>query len=115
MDRSNDWVVLQLADSAFPAGGFVHSAGLESAWQQGFVTPGTLEPYCEGAVGQLASGGVPFVAAAWSDPARFEALDKLFDAMTLNHIANNASRLQGLRAAFVGGEDLQPSRVESAR
>ncbi|HZH77778.1 MAG TPA: urease accessory protein UreF, partial [Archangium sp.] len=31
------WRVLQLADSAFPTGGFAHSGGLEAAVQQGEV------------------------------------------------------------------------------
>ena len=31
------WMVLQLADSAFPTGGFAHSAGLEAAAQAGEI------------------------------------------------------------------------------
>jgi hypothetical protein len=34
---SNAWAMLQLGDSALPTGAFAHSAGLEAAWQQGFV------------------------------------------------------------------------------
>ena len=31
------WLVLQLADAAFPTGGYVHSGGLEAAAQAGAV------------------------------------------------------------------------------
>ena len=33
----NYWLLWQLADSAFPTGGFAHSGGLEAAWQHGEV------------------------------------------------------------------------------
>jgi urease accessory protein len=32
-----DWLLWQLADSAFPTGGFAHSGGLEAAWQHGEI------------------------------------------------------------------------------
>ena len=32
-----DWITWQLADSAFPAGGYAHSAGVESAMQAGVI------------------------------------------------------------------------------
>ena len=34
---TSDWLFWQLADSAFPTGGFAHSWGLEAAWQSGEV------------------------------------------------------------------------------
>ena len=32
-----DWLIWQVADSTFPAGGFAHSGGLEAAWQAGLL------------------------------------------------------------------------------
>lgn len=40
MDRN--WLIWQLADSAFPTGGFAHSAGFEAALQWGEDPPHNL-------------------------------------------------------------------------
>ena len=46
-------LVLQLADSAFPTGGFAHSAGLEAAAQLGEIEgPAGLRAFAEEALWQ---------------------------------------------------------------
>jgi urease accessory protein len=95
-----DWLVLQLADAAFPAGGFAHSAGLEAAARLGEIANGEeLAALLDGAVWQAGRGALPFAAAAYDDPARVVELDEACDALTLSHVANRASRAQG--RAFV--------------
>src|SRR5712691_133431 len=90
-----DWLIWQLADSAFPAGGFAHSLGLEAAWQQGEVDAASLPSFVRDAIGQAGRGGVPFVGAAHDDPDRLQAIDERCDAFLRNPIANRASRVQG--------------------
>jgi urease accessory protein len=92
----DDWLLWQLADSAFPTGGFVHSGGLEAAWQQGEVrNREELREFLEASLDQLGHATVPIVVAAHSGPGRLEEIDRLCDAFTSNHVANRASRLQG--------------------
>ncbi len=92
----SDWLVWQLADSAFPIGGFAHSGGLEAAWQHGEIRGrADLLQFAEASLGQLGHATLPFVTAAHREPARFAELDRLCDAFTSNHVANRASRLQG--------------------
>jgi len=95
-DSSASWLLWQIADSAFPAGGFAHSAGLEAAWRQGEVPrAGGLASFLEAALRQAAAGGLPFVVCGWRSPEDLPALDQHCDAWTTNHVANRASRLQG--------------------
>jgi urease accessory protein len=92
----NDWLLWQLADSAFPTGGYAHSLGLEAAWHHGEVRQaGELVSFIEATLQQLGHAVLPFLTAAYDEPGRLEELDALCDAFTTNHVANRASRLQG--------------------
>ncbi|MGC3999281.1 MAG: urease accessory UreF family protein [Anaeromyxobacter sp.] len=94
------WLLLQLADSAFPTGGFAHSGGLEAAVQLGAVDgPEQLERLAAEALWSTAWGALPFVAAAHQAPDRLLALDAACDATLPGHVANRASRALG--AAFL--------------
>jgi urease accessory protein len=93
-------LVWQLADSAFPTGGFAHSFGLEAAWQQGEVNGGSLSRFVRDAVAQAGQGGVPFLLAAHDDPGALQAIDERCDAFLRNQVANRASRVQG--RAWIG-------------
>jgi urease accessory protein len=87
------WRLLQLADSAFPTGGFAHSFGLEAASQAGEVTD--LRRFARDAIWQAGFGALPLVRAAFADADALPALDARADAFLANHVANRASRTQG--------------------
>jgi urease accessory protein len=99
------WALLQLADSAFPTGGFAHSAGLEAAQQLGRLHgPEELSGFVEEALWSAGSFNLPFVRAARATPDVHAAVDAVCDAATPGHVANRASRDQGqafLRAAAI--------------
>src|SRR5260221_11759540 len=65
-ERIDDWLLWQLADSAFPTGGFAHSLGLEAAWQHGEVRNRTeLVSFIEAGLQQLGHAALPLVTAAF--------------------------------------------------
>jgi urease accessory protein len=97
---ADPWLVWQLADSAFPTGGFAHSWGLEASWQSGEVPDAAaLRRFVRDALWQTGRGGLPFVTASWRAPDRIDELDRMSDVFLTNAVANRASRVQG--RAFV--------------
>jgi urease accessory protein len=94
------WRILQIADSAFPTGGFAHSAGLEAALHLGEAfTPDRLDGYLRALLWNAGNASLPFVAGAHDDPTEVWTMDARVDALLTNHVANRASRTQG--RAFV--------------
>ena len=93
---ASDFLLWQLADSAFPTGGFAHSSGLEAARQHGVVrNRAELLAFLETSLRQLERASLPLVRAAHDDPQKLNELDRLSEAFLSNHVANRASRAQG--------------------
>jgi len=106
---ANEWLIWQLADSAFPSGGFAHSSGLEAAVQQGELrNERELGDFIKSSLKQFGHASLPFMLAAFDSPESLTQLDRLCDCFTSNHVANRASRLQG-RALFASAGRIFPS------
>ncbi len=91
----NRWAFLQLCDSAFPSGGFVHSGGLEASVRFGAVrTRDDLHVFVEQALWQTALGSIPFLheVHAGTIPS---AVDARCDVFLLSPVARKASLAQG--------------------
>jgi urease accessory protein len=106
------WLLWQLADTALPTGGFVHSGGVEAAYQLGRIpSSAALESYLLDSLEQCGQAVLPFTSASHAavlsvdprsaDPASalpaaaLAELDWECDAFTANHIANRSSRALG--------------------
>lgn len=87
------WLLLQLADGAFPSGGFAHSGGVEAAVAIGRAAD--VESLLDASLWQAGRSALPFVGAAARAPERLGELDLRFDATVSSHVANRASRALG--------------------
>jgi urease accessory protein len=93
---TDDWLLWQLVDSAFPSGGFAHSGGLEAAYQNGVVTHGErLYEFLDAQLRSATYSAAPFVLAAFRDSNLWSEVDLACDVFLSNHVANRASRAQG--------------------
>lgn len=103
------WLLLQLADSSFPAGGFAHSGGLEAAAQQGEVSGAAeLVAFACQALYQAGHAALPLVNSAYAFPERLAEWDARCHVFLSNHVSNRASRNQG-RAFLSACEKSFPS------
>jgi len=93
---TNDWLVWQLADATFPAGGLAHSSGLEAASKWGELNDmHRLKDFLHDQLTQTAHTLIPPMRTAWESLAQAVAADLFCQAFISNHVANRASRAQG--------------------
>ena len=93
---ADEWLLWQLADATFPAGGLAHSGGLEAAAKWGEV--GDAPCFRDFLLAQLthtAHTMIPPMQAVWKTPATAAAVNRFCHAFISNHVANRASRAQG--------------------
>lgn len=89
------FLVWQLIDSGFPAGGFAHSGGLEACVAHGRVPGGSVLAFARQSLSQAGRSTLPIVTAAHREPHTLADLDRLSDAFLSSTVANRASRAQG--------------------
>ena len=91
-----NFLVWQLIDSGFPAGGFAHSGGLEAAMHHGHVVDATdVREFARRSLAQCGRSSLPLVTAAHQRPDELAELDDVCDVFLSNPVANRASRAQG--------------------
>lgn len=95
-----------LLDSNLPTGGFISSSGLESYAKHGFlkapIAPQLVE-FARAEVANYARASLGFVRDAWNAVQtgqgvldKIKNIDKMQEAMMLNHVARRSSKAQGV-------------------
>lgn len=117
---NDSYLLLLLSDGNLPTGSFVSSSGLESYFAHGFPVlltsiPSTIPPkisatltFIRESLAAYARIALPFATATHilveslsstgetNSLQRLRALDRQYEAMTLNHVARRASKAQGV-------------------
>jgi len=129
------YLLLLLADSNLPTGSFVASAGLESFGTHGFFSGSNdnlnnTVNFIRDSVATYARSALPFVADAHRVVMKavaggcaddlvgtldrtyeeIKALDDLYEAMTLNHVAKRASKSQGVALLTLHTKGFSPPK-----
>ncbi|MFO0551611.1 MAG: urease accessory UreF family protein [Polyangiaceae bacterium] len=110
-----DFHLLQLADSAFPAGGFAHSNGLEALHQAGALDRRSLEVVSRDVIEQAASFALPLAGAAFDQPDRLAELDALAGSYLWSAVAARASRAQGRALLDAAARILDSASLRAAK
>src|SRR4051794_37148730 len=93
---SMNYLIWQLVDSGFPAGGFTHSGGLEAGVHHGRINNAAdVREFARQIIMQAGRSALPIVTAAHRNAAELGELDELCEAFLINPVANRASRAQG--------------------
>lgn len=96
ISSSSSHALLLLSDSALPLGSFAFSSGLESYLaHHPSRTPPLIQPFLSLALQTLATTTLPYLLAAYRDPASLQELDDTLDACILCHVTRRASTTQG--------------------
>jgi len=108
------WLSWQLADSAFPSGGFAHSLGIEAAQQQGFLSgENNLQQAAQAILQQQGCTSLPLLAETYRRPDAFQEMDALCHTLLNNHTARNASIAQGRALARAAVEAFPDAGIDA--
>lgn len=107
-------LLLQLADSGFPAGAFAHSGGLEALHQLGLLRGETqLRGRLVELIWHTAHGSLPFLNDSHqSDAVRADVAAEVFLS---NHVARRASQAQGKAFLLAAEATFESSAVSELR
>jgi urease accessory protein len=112
------WRILQLADSAFPTGGFAHSGGLEAHLSSATLRgPSDVTRFVEHSIANTVHATTPFVRAAHDANSVDEivATDTRCAATMWSHVAIRASRAQGRSLVDVAARSFEAPRLAELR